>query len=126
LDFLVETHMSDWTDYQLLKDGNGHEVRKETVSHEGPACYVIGLRKGRNGKIRTVYVGDTGNLLQRMRAHANWDATTGDYIKKSLANGFTVWFCYHRTKTPGRAKDMAASQLEEWWSYPWNVIGRPF
>ena len=118
--------MSDWTDWQLLRDRAGHSIGKDSLSHEGPACYIIGIRKGNHGKIRPVYVGDTGKLLARMRSHANGDTTTDAFIRKALTNKFTVWFCYHRTRTPGVAHDMALSELGEWWNYPWNVIGKPF
>lgn len=118
--------MTSWTRWQLLRDDSGHGIKSGALTYNGPACYVIALRKGDHGKFHSVYVGDTATLLARMRSHANDDVTTYRQIHKAVRNGYTDWFCFHRCPTAGTAKDMAIAEVSEWWNYPWNSAGMPY
>ncbi|HEV2138560.1 MAG TPA: hypothetical protein VGR53_06930 [Nitrososphaerales archaeon] len=103
-----------------------HHVGTDTVHYDGAACYIIGIRKKGDHKIRTVYVGETENLLKRMYEHGSGHSNIDDYIETCTQRGYRVWFRYFKTTTKGKAKRMQDHFLEKWWHYPWNVIGMPY
>ena len=118
--------MSRPTDWQLLREGDEHYVGSDTISYRGAACYIIGIKRPRERKVRSVYVGHTDDLLERMRGHATWDGTTGDKIETSTRRGFEVYFSYYIAKDKASAEAIEKRLLLKWWDYPWNTLGMPF
>jgi len=114
------------TDWQLLSEGRHQYVGSDTVSHTGSACYVIGIRRAGDRKIRTVYVGSTANLLQRMRSHGTEHSNIRDYLSRTTRRGYKVFFRYYKTRTERQAKSMESRLMAKWWKYPWNALGMPF
>ena len=114
-----------FTDWQLLKTKHEHWAYKEDIEDDGPACYELGIRK-LAGDVHTVYVGHATNLRSRMHSHAIGDNTTKRFMAKSVANGFQVWFRFHRMASTYQAEVLENSLIHKsWWKYPWNKVGSP-
>lgn len=112
--------MGRWTSWQKLAVG------KESWSWddlEGRlACYELGLGGPRRcSSPRVVYVGETGNLRQRLSVHVSHAADNLRHaLDWHLRQGWGIYFrvCFVRSRSAG--KRMQNSLLEKY-DYDWNI-----
>lgn len=114
------------------KPGFVHNVNPQSFKplHDdpGPGCYKLGIKpKGATGQPRSVYIGMTGSLYERIHRHADRDRATAYFITNCLRHNppYLVYLSYIRANTEGEAEKMEEEALAEWWRFPWNAAGTP-
>jgi predicted GIY-YIG superfamily endonuclease len=123
---LKQVRVTRFTDWQLLRTEDGHWAYKEDIEDDGPACYELGISR-LAGNVHTVYVGHATNLRKRMHDHAIGDKTTRRFMEKSIANGFKVYFRFHRMSSSSEAEELEKKHIQKsWWKYCWNKVGSPW
>lgn len=112
--------MGRWSTWKKLASGDDWWTWDE---HNGqPACYELGIGGPRScTNPEVVYVGETGNLLQRLTVHATHqrDNLRAD-IDHILRRGRGVYFRAAYFSTKAAAKRRQNDLLGEF-DYDWNI-----
>lgn len=90
--------MARWTDWAPLHHPDGTNLTPSEIPYEGPGAYILAVRRGR-GKERTLYVGHSSDLNQRLYNHSYGDTSTWEALEKLAGKGFRVLYSVHPTKT---------------------------
>ena len=115
-----------WTKWKKL--ANKDKWYPDTLDYDEAAAYELGIKgKWKHFVIQT-YVGNTGNLKQRMTQYAKDGSHLHVIVSKYWKYGYTLWYRYYRLSSKQKAENMEKELLEEYGleKYPWNTyLGGP-
>lgn len=106
-----------WTGWRYL--ANKREWFDNTLDHDGPACYELGMGGPRGGKIQAHYVGETLCERDRVCAYARSGSHLGQIICQHLNDGWHLYYRAWAHPTKAAAKVMQDRLLARH-RYDWN------
>ncbi len=107
-----------WTKWRKIADENNWY--DDEFVNDGSACYELGIDDPDEDDIDPVYVGETENEKNRIKAYAQHGSHLSDIIDKHLEMGYTLYYRAQAKKSKKAAKKMQDNLLAEY-DYDWNI-----
>ena len=99
-----------WSKLRLLAYKN--EWFRDSLDHDGPACYEIGTGGPRGGNIQRHYVGETKNEKQRMTRYGSDGSHLSVLINRHLKDGWHIFYHAHAHATREEAEEEAGQRTQ--------------
>lgn len=110
--------MARWTKWRKIADRDCWY--EDELDWDGPSCYELAIAGPRGGNRIIVYVGETKNERQRLKAYGRNGSHLSDIIAEHLEDG---WHLYYRAQI-AKSKEHAVelqNRLLVRWDYDWNL-----
>lgn len=112
--------MANWSEWILI--ASAEEAYLDQIDDDDAACYELGIFDEEDDSIKPVYVGETGNLLQRIKSYAETGSHLCEIIDEHLEEGFHLYVRYQLFYSKEDAQTYEAKRLRKF-NYDWNIKG---
>lgn len=109
--------MGRWTEWKKLAEGQ-HWYNNVLPGSE-PGCYELAIGGPRRGGLEITYVGESGNLRQRLARYGCSGSHLAELITDHLDGGWSLFFRIQRKPCKEIAVEMQDRRLRSY-EYPWN------